>query len=91
MVIMIERIEERVRNMVGPFYTMVILFRNLKDEKEWENIDVSLKYLIEHSEQLISAMENSINYLIDMAKIIDKHLPKDFDINKLLDKEKYQS
>ena len=35
-------------------------------------------------------MDNSINYLIDMSKIIDEHLPDGFDINKLLDKSKYQ-
>ena len=88
---MAETIQERVRNMVSPFYNMTILFRNLKNEKECENIDVSLKYLIEHSEQLTSAMENSINYLIDMSAIVDQYLPKDFDINKLLDKSKYQN
>ena len=32
----------------------------------------------------------SIEYLIDMAKIIDDHLPDGFDINELLDKRKYQ-
>ena len=35
-------------------------------------------------------MRISIEYLIDMAKIIDDHLPDGFDINELLDKSKYQ-
>ena len=35
-------------------------------------------------------MYKSIEYLIDMAKIIDENLPDGFDINELLDKSKYQ-
>ena len=80
---MVERIEERVRNMVGPFYNMVTMLKNLNNEK------VS-KYLYDNSENISETMKMSIEYLIDMARIIDDHLPDGFDINELLDKRKYQ-
>jgi hypothetical protein len=80
---MIERIEERVRNMVGPFYNMATVLKNLDDE-------AVMKWLINNNKETSDVMYKSIEYLIDMAKIIDEHLPKDFDINELLDKEKYQ-
>ena len=80
---MIERIEERVRNMVGPFYNMALVLKNLDDE-------AVMNWLKNNHQETSDVMYKSIEYLIDMAKIIDKHLPKDFDINELLDKEKYQ-
>lgn len=80
---MVERIEERVRNMVGPFYNMATMLKNLNNEK------VS-KYLYDNSENISKTMKMSIEYLIDMARIIDDHLPDGFDINELLDKRKYQ-
>ena len=80
---MVERIEERVRNMVGPFYNMATMLKNLNNEK------VS-KYLYDNSENISETMKLSIEYLIDMARIIDDHLPDGFDINELLDKRKYQ-
>ena len=80
---MVERIEERVRNMVSPFYNMATMLKNLNNEK------VS-KYLYDNSENISETMRMSIEYLIDMAKIIDDHLPDGFDINELLDKRKYQ-
>lgn len=80
---MVERIEERVRNMVGPFYNMATMLKNLNNEK------VS-KYLYDNSENIYETMRMSIEYLIDMARIIDDHLPDGFDINELLDKRKYQ-
>ena len=30
---MVERIEERVRNMVGPFYNMAAMIKNIDDNK----------------------------------------------------------
>ena len=80
---MVERIEERVRNMVGPFYNMAAMLKKLDNEK------VS-KYLYDNSENISETMTMSIEYLIDMARIIDDHLPDGFDINELLDKSKYQ-
>jgi len=80
---MVERIEERVRNMVGPFYNMATMLKNLNNEKV-------AKYLYDNSENISETMRMSIEYLIDMAKIIDDHLPDGFDINELLDKRKYQ-
>ena len=80
---MVERIEERVRNMVGPFYIMATMLKNLNNEK------VS-KYLYDNSENISETMRMSIEYLIDMTRIIDDHLPDGFDINELLDKRKYQ-
>lgn len=80
---MVERIEERVRNMVGPFYNMATMLKNLDNEK------VS-KYLFDNADRMSETMKNSIEYLIDMARIIDDHLPDGFDINELLDKSKYQ-
>lgn len=80
---MVERIEERVRNMVGSFYNMATMLKNLNNEK------VS-KYLYDNSENISETMKMSIEYLIDMARIIDEHLPDGFDINELLDKSKYQ-
>lgn len=80
---MVERIEERVRNMVSPFYNMAAMLKNINNEK------VS-KYLYDNSENISETMKMSIEYLIDMARIIDDHLPDGFDINELLDKRKYQ-
>lgn len=82
---MIERIEERVRNMVNPFYTVIQLINeNSNGHLSDENL---LKFI--KSKNMQSSMDTSITYLIDMSKIIDENLPKDFDINKLLDKSKY--
>ena len=80
---MVERIEERVRNMVSPFYNMAAMLKNINNDK------VS-KYLYDNSENISETMKMSIEYLIDMARIIDDHLPDGFDINELLDKRKYQ-
>ena len=89
MVIMAETIQERVRNMVGSFHNMKTLFRNIANEEDYEKRMKFINYILNNSEQISNTMENSINYLIDMSTIIDKYLPKDFDINKLLDKTKY--
>ena len=83
MVYTVERIEERVRNMVGPFYNMVAMMKNINDEKV-------NNYLHNNHEKIANTMRKSIEYLIDMAQIIDEHLPDGFDINELLDKSKYQ-
>ena len=80
---MIERIEERVRNMVNPFYNMASMLKNIDNEK------VSM-YLHNNANDISETMNMSIQYLIDMAKIIDDHLPDGFDINELLDKTKYK-
>lgn len=80
---MIERIEERVRNMVNPFYNMANMLKNIDNEK------VSM-YLHNNANDISETMNMSIQYLIDMAKIIDDHLPDGFDINELLDKTKYK-
>lgn len=88
---MVERIEERVRNMVGSFYNMKTLFKNIATEEDYEKRMKFVNYILDNSEQICHTMDNSINYLIDMSKIIDENLPDGFDINKLLDKEKYQS
>ena len=79
---MIERIEERVRNMVNPFYNMASMLKNIDNEK------VSM-YLHNNANDISETMNMSIQYLIDMAKIIDDHLPDGFDINELLDRTKY--
>jgi len=83
MVYMVERIEERVRNMVGPFYNMAAMLKNIDDNKV-------NNYLHDNHERIANTMRKSIEYLIDMAQIIDEHLPDGFDINELLDKRKYQ-
>ena len=80
---MVERIEERVRNMVGPFYNMAAMLKNIDDNKV-------NNYLHNNHERIANTMRKSIEYLIDMAQIIDEHLPDGFDINELLDKSKYQ-
>jgi hypothetical protein len=80
---MIERIEERVRNMVCPFYNMATVLKNLDDE-------AVMNWLKNNHQETSDVMYKSIEYLIDMAKIIDENLPDGFDINELLDKEKYQ-
>ena len=80
---MVERIEERVRNMVGPFYNMAAMLKNIDDDKV-------NNYLHDNHERIANTMRKSIEYLIDMAHIIDEHLPDGFDINELLDKSKYQ-
>lgn len=79
---MIETIQERVRNMVVPFYNMAFILKDIENPK----ID---EYLQENAMMISEVMEKSIKYLIDMSKIVDKHLPENFDINKLLDKSKY--
>jgi len=82
---MIERIEERVRNMMNPFYTVIQLINeNSNGRLSDENL---LKFI--KSKNMQSSMDTSITYLIDMSKIIDENLPENFDINKLLDKSKY--
>lgn len=82
---MIEKIEERVRNMMNPFYTVIQLINeNSNGRLSDENL---LKFI--KSKNMISSMNTSITYLIDMSKIIDTNLPKDFDINEVLDKSKY--
>lgn len=83
MVYTVERIEERVRNMVGPFYNMAAMLKNIDDNKV-------NNYLHNNHERIANTMRKSIEYLIDMAQIIDEHLPDGFDINELLDKSKYQ-
>lgn len=87
---MVETIQERVRNMVGSFHNMKTLFNNIANEKDSNNRNKLINYIIENSEQISNTMENSINYLIDMSVIIDDNLPDGFDINELLDKSKYQ-
>ena len=87
---MAETIQERVRNMMGSFYNMKTLFRNIANEEDYEKRMNLINYIIDNSESISNTMENSINYLIDMSAIIDKNLPNGFDINKLLDKSKYQ-
>lgn len=79
---MIETIQERVRNMVSPFYNMAAMLRNIENPK----ID---EYLHENGIMISEVMEKSIKYLIDMSKIVDEYLPENFDINKLLDKSEY--
>lgn len=82
---MIERIEERVRNMMSPFYMITQLIdQNKNGYISDENV---LKYI--KSNNMENAMKTSIKYLIDMGKTIDDNLPDDFDINKLLDKTSY--
>ena len=88
---MIETIQERVRNMVGSFYNMKTLFKNIATEEDYEKRMKFVNYILDNSEQIYHTMNNSINYLIDMSKIIDENLPDGFDINELLDKEKYQA
>ena len=80
---MIERIEERVRNMVNPFYNMSSMLKNIDNKKVF-------MYLRNNANDISETMNMSIQYLIDMAKIIDDHLPDGFDINELLDRTKYK-
>jgi len=87
---MIETIQERVRNMVGSFHNMNILFKNIANEKDQDKQLKIINYIINNSQQISNTMENSIKYLIDMSVIIDENLPNGFDINELLDKTKYQ-
>ena len=87
---MAETIQERVRNMVGAFHNMQMIFKNIANEEDYEKRTKTINYLINNSSQISNTMENSINYLIDMAKIIDEYLPDKFDINELLNKDKYK-
>lgn len=87
---MVETIQERVRNMVGSFHNMKTLFKNIGNEEDYEKRMKLINYIIDNSEQIANTMENSIQYLIDMSVIVDDNLPDGFDINKLLDKSKYQ-
>lgn len=76
--------------MVGSFHNMKTLFKNIANEEDYEKRMKLINYIIDNSEQIANTMENSIQYLIDMSVIIDDNLPNGFDINKLLDKSKYQ-
>jgi hypothetical protein len=49
-----------------------------------------MNWLKDNHQETSDVMYKSIEYLIDMAKIIDENLPDGFDINELIDKEKYQ-
>ena len=86
---MIETIQEHVRNMVGSFYNMKNIFEDISNEKDYKTKLEIINYLIDNSKQISKTMDRSIQYLIDMSKIIDENLPDGFDINKLLNKEKY--
>lgn len=86
---MIETIQERVRNMVGSFYNLKTMIEEISNEKDKQNKALIIEYLINNSCQITKTMDKSIDYLIDMAKIIDENLPKGFDINEHLDKTKY--
>ena len=86
---MIETIQERVRNMVGSFYNLKTMLEEISNEKDKQNKALIIEYLINNSYQITKTMDKSIDYLIDMAKIIDENLPKGFDINEHLDKTKY--
>lgn len=77
-----ETIEERVRNVVSPFYNMASMIKNIENRKVEE-------YIIDNCTEISKTMINCIKYLIDIANIIDKNMPKEFDINKELDKTKY--
>jgi len=87
---MAETIQERVRNMVGSFHNMKSLFVNLSKEEDYEKRMKIINYILNNSQNIANTMEHSIKYLIDMAAVVDKYLPKDFDINEELDKSKYQ-
>jgi len=79
---MIERVEERVRNMVSSFYNIAQILKNLDNKKVHE-------YLLEHAKDISETMYCSIDYLIDLGKVMDENLPDGFDINEHLDKSKY--
>ena len=87
---MIETVQERIRNKVGVFYTIMNLFKNISNEEDYENRMKIINYMVNHSEQISNTMENSINYLIDIGIVLDQNLPNNFDINNMLDKRKYQ-
>lgn len=79
---MIERVEERIRNMVGPFYNLAQVLEDLDNKQVHE-------YLLEHAKDISETMYRSVDYLIDLGTVIDENLPDGFDINEHLDKTKY--
>ena len=60
---MIETIQERVRNMVGSFYNMKTLFKNIATEEDYEKRMKFVNYILDNSEQIYHTMDNSINYV----------------------------
>lgn len=86
---MIETVQERIRNKVGVFYTIMDLLKDISNEEDYEKRMKIINYMVNYSEHISNTMENSINYLIDLGIIMDQNLPNNFDINSILDKEKY--
>lgn len=80
-----ETVQERIRNKVNPFYTLLQLFKEIDNSEN----NFAINYIIQNKDTLIDSMNKSINYLIKMGEIVDEHLPKDFEINNYLDKSKY--
>ena len=82
----IETIEERIRNSVGPFVMIRDLVQILQKEKDnKEDVEKFINLLL--NEELVENLEHSINYLIKLGEVVDKHLPDNFNINEIISKE----
>ena len=74
---MIETVEEKIRNKVSPFW-------NIAECLKHENISCINK------NDMSDIIKKNCEYLIKMGNIVDKYLPEGFDINKMLEEEKWK-
>ena len=75
-----ETVEERVRNVVSPMYNLAYLIKFIQELPD-EKIICFIK-----NNNLSDIIIERCEYLIKISNIIDKHLPKEFSINDIIEK-----
>ena len=75
-----ETVEERVRNAVTPMYNVACFFNSIQDFPDEEILNFM------RNNNLAKVMFEKCDYLIEVAKVVDKHLPEDFSINNIIQK-----
>ncbi len=76
-----ESVEERVRNAISLMWNMASIIRDLQDSnKTLKEKQILYDYIIGDS-SIPDIMRKNMEYLINVAKEVDKALPKDFSIN----------
>jgi len=82
-----ESVEERVRNGISLMWNMASIIKDLQDpNKTLKEKQILYNYIIGDS-SIPDIMRKNMEYLINVAKEVDKALPKDFSINELVDYE----
>ena len=82
-----ESVEERVRNAISLMWNMASIIKDLQDpNKTLKEKQILYNYIVGDME-IPTIMRKNMEYLINVAKEVDKALPKDFSINELVDYE----